>query len=97
MTFSDLKFEPHPVQPYLNTQARHDFPNGYGISVVNGEYAYCDENTYEVGIFKNGHLCYDTSLTSDVLSYQTPEDINNILKVLESYDASVQESNTSFY
>lgn len=97
MTFSDLKFNPHPVQPYFNNQARYDFPNGYGISVVNGECAYCDEDTYEVGILKDGNLCYNTTLTSDVLSYQTPDDIDSILKVLEKYEQTVQEDNSPFY
>lgn len=88
MTFKDLEFKPHPNIDFgFTSQARHDFPNGYGISVVDGPLAYCDEDTYEVGIFYKGHLCYNTSLTSDVLGYQTPEDIDKILDTLEKYES----------
>ncbi len=36
MTFKDLKFKPHPLAPMFSEQAKHNFPNGYGVSVING-------------------------------------------------------------
>jgi hypothetical protein len=54
--------------------------------VVNGDLFYCDsQHPYEVAILKDGYITYNTPLTNDVLGYQTLEDINNILKELESY------------
>lgn len=89
MTFKELVFNPHPAA-YLGfgVQAIHEFPNGYGISVINGKYAHCDDHTYEVAILKDGHLTYDTPLTQDVLNYQTEKDIDNILSFLENYQPS---------
>lgn len=85
MKFKDLVFEKHPVA-LLDLQAFYQFPNGYGVSVINGDYAYCDNGTYEVAIMKNGEVCCDTPLTDDVLRYQTPEEIDEILKEVESYE-----------
>jgi hypothetical protein len=82
VTFDDLQFVPHPLG---GTRARWEFDNGYGISVVHGPLFYCDEDTFEVAILKDDRITYDTPLTNDVLGYQTSEDINNILKELESY------------
>jgi len=89
--FDQIVFEPHPVG-----QGKHGklfLPNGYGISVVRFKIpgsvqygSYCDGNTWEVAILKgtpdNFELCYDTEFTDDVLSYQTEEDIDLILKKL---------------
>lgn len=86
MTFKELNFEPHPLAPVFDQHALVEFPNGYGVSVVNGKSAYCDADTYEVAIMKDGSCCYKTPLTDDVLSYQTPEDIDKILKTVESYE-----------
>lgn len=86
MRFEDLKFKNHRDYPVFDKHARHDFPNGYGISVLTGKHAYCDDNTYEVAIMHNGKLCYNTPLTDDVLGYQTKEDINKILAKLEGYE-----------
>lgn len=85
MKFKDLVFEKHPVA-LLNSQAFHQFPNGYGVSVIDGDYDFCDNGTYEVAIMKDGELCYDTPLTDDVLGYQTPGEIDEILKEVESYE-----------
>lgn len=83
-TFDDLQFESHPLGN--GKWARLFLDNGYGISVVSGPYFYCIEGkSFEVAILKNGQITYDTPLTDDVLGYQTQEDINNIIKELESY------------
>lgn len=81
-TFDNLQFTAHPLG---GKRARLTLDNGYGISVVNGPLFYCNEDSFEVAILKNGQITYDTPLTNDVLGYQTPEDINSILKELESY------------
>lgn len=83
MTFKELEFYPHEV--LSGEHARYTFPNGYGISVVNGPGTYSSKDTYEVGILYDGHLTYNTPLTDDVLSEQTPEDIDTILSTMEKW------------
>lgn len=84
MTFNDLKFRPHEI--FCGIIAAHEFPNGYGISVVESDFTYNDEGTYEVGITHNGYLTYNTPITEDVLGFQTPEDINELLDIIEKWD-----------
>ena len=85
MTFEDLMFTAHPIG--CGIQATIELPNKWGLSVVTGNpHFYCDDNTYEVAILYDGILTYTSGLTDDVLSYQTKEDINNILAELEKYD-----------
>lgn len=83
MTFKELEFYPHEV--LSGEHARYIFPNGYGISVVNGPGTYSSKGTYEVAILYDGHLTYNTPLTDDVLSEQTPEDIDTILSTIEKW------------
>jgi hypothetical protein len=89
--FDNIKFEPHPVGG--GKHGKLFLPNGYGISVVRFKIpgstrygSYCDGNTWEVAILKgtpeNWEICYDTQFASDVLGYQTEDDINEILKKL---------------
>ena len=60
-----------------------EFENNYGISVIKGKHCYQDEGTYEVGILFEGSLTYDTDITSDVLSYQSIDDIDDIINKLQ--------------
>lgn len=93
--FNNIQFEPHPIGNGLH--GKIFLPNGYGLSVVRfmipkwndgpQQYgSYCDDETWEVAILKgtpeNWELCYDTEIATDVMSYQTEEDINCILKKL---------------
>ena len=75
--FKDLVFIPHPIareaqklplylaKEYAEAkQAKMDFENGYGISVLFGSMFYSNGiDTYEVGILKDGILCYATPIT----------------------------------
>lgn len=85
-TFEDLEFQTHPLRcAGYNIMAQYEFTNGYGLSIVNGPNAYCDDETYEVAILHNGEITYDTPLTDDVLTYQTIEDINKLIEVVKQY------------
>lgn len=82
-TFKDLTFKPHGT-PGFRTHATMEFPNGYGISVITGEFSYSDdEHPYEVAVLKNGGLCYDTPITDDVIGYLTADDVTNIMKQIQ--------------
>tara|TARA_B100000900_G_scaffold412154_1_gene433353 strand:- start:1272 stop:1535 length:264 start_codon:yes stop_codon:yes gene_type:complete len=77
--FKDLKFENHPLQPSFNKRVKYTLDNGYGVSIINGSSAYCNDETYEVAILKDEEISYDTEFTDNVLEYQTPEDIDKLL------------------
>jgi hypothetical protein len=88
VTFGDIVFKPHPLGN--GVVGRIFFPGGYGISVtrfklygMHGSYTSDNVEDYEVAILKGNEysweICYDTHFTSDVLGWQTKEDINKIL------------------
>jgi len=82
-TFQDLQFKQHNLNPYFESQAVMNFDNGYGVSVINGKGAYASESTYEVAVLLDGNLCYTSGLTTDVLGYQTEEDVTMIMIKLQ--------------
>jgi hypothetical protein len=56
----------------MGLQWRIDFPNTYGASIVKGPGTYGGpDGLFELGVFKDGNLCYDTKITSDVLGHLT--------------------------
>jgi hypothetical protein len=86
MKFTDLKFVPHPVMGDNNgIQARHFFPNGYGVSVVRfpGSYGY-EQDLYEVAVIQGNEddyeLCYDTSVTDDIMGHRDERDVEIIME-----------------
>lgn len=87
-TFNDLEFTQHSQYPLLDQQALMDFPNGYGISVVTGEHAYANTNTYEVAVLNNDALCYDTPITDDVVGHCTESKVTEIMKQIQKLKKS---------
>ena len=94
MKFSDLNFQPHVNYPDSGIAARHFFPNGYGVSVVQftspyggGSYG-AQEGLYELAVLKGveeeWHICYNTPITDDVMGYLTKEDVETVLNQVES-------------
>lgn len=76
-----IGFENIPEENY-----KFVFPNGYGASVVKGigSYGY-EQGLYELAVLikesdNNYELCYDTSITDNVLGYLTN---NEVLEILE--------------
>jgi len=82
--FTDLVFTPHENFPDA-TQAAFEFPNGYGISVITGGFAYTSPSSpYEIAVVLHGALCYDTLITDDVLGWQTADDVSKRMAQLEA-------------
>lgn len=78
-TFKDLDFKKHHNSLY-STQARLDFNNGYGVSVITGYGAYSNESQpYELAIMYNGELCYNTEITDDVIGYLTESEVTDYM------------------
>ena len=67
-------------------QYKAKFTNGYGASIVQHIFSYGgDEGLWELAVLgKDGYLCYDTPITSDVLGYLSEEEVNEILDQIES-------------
>ena len=89
MIFDDLKFGPHLNGWKDRIQALVFFENGYGASVIRGEYSYGGrKGLYELAVIKGipdeWDLCYDTGLTEDVEGYLTPEDVTSWLNRIEA-------------
>lgn len=89
MTFDDLEFKAHRSMPNA-VQAKVKFDNGYGASVIQGEYSYGGrEGLYELAVTKikedgDWDLCYDSGITEDVEGYLSPEAVTIYLKRIEA-------------
>lgn len=85
-TFNDLVFGQH-INPNIKDtkQARMQFDNGYGISVLlGGDGIYSNGiDTYEVAILYNDELCYDSGLCDDVLGHQTEGEITELMEKIQ--------------
>jgi hypothetical protein len=93
-TFKDLEFKPHPhSKPELPSAdlgivSRIFFENGYGASVVRGQYTYGgSQGLYELAVVKgtaeDSELCYDTPITEDILGYLTEDDVTEALRQIQ--------------
>lgn len=79
--FKDLEFKIHPNGAMIGVQARLDFDNGYGVSVVRGPYTFGgEEGLYELAVMRGGRgPVYDTPVTDDVEGHLTEEDVTNLM------------------
>jgi hypothetical protein len=78
-TFNDLEFKPHSNMDGI--MSRIEFENGYGASIVKGEYTYGGKDgLYELAVLNsNGDLIYDTPITSDVEGYLSETQVTDLL------------------
>jgi hypothetical protein len=84
-TFEDLEFRPHASG--LGVQARMDFYNGYGVSVVMTPYSYGgDRSLYELAVFKDSEIHYNNPVANgDVVGYLRPVDVTDAMKVIQNF------------
>jgi hypothetical protein len=79
-TFNDLDFNPIDMGIGIGIQARINFDNGYGASVIKSPYSYGgNQDLYELAVIKDNAICYDTPVTDDVLGYLTEDDVTKYL------------------
>jgi hypothetical protein len=79
-TFKDIEFKPNPMGEDFGIVSRTQFDNGYEASVVKSDYTYGGKNgLYELAVFKDGEICYDTPITDDVIGYLRPEDVTDVM------------------
>jgi hypothetical protein len=83
-TFKDLKFNEHPNR-LGGVQAIIQFENGYGASVVCTPHTYGgDKGLYELAVLgTDGHLTYDTPITSDVIGYLRDIDVTDVMEKIQ--------------
>jgi hypothetical protein len=83
-TFKDLKFVEHPSH-IEGVQARIQFDNGYGASVVCSPYTYGgDKGLYELAVLDSeGHLTYATPVTDDVIGYLRDIDVTDVMEKIQ--------------
>ena len=68
----EFEFRPH----FQGFQAVAKFDNGFGVSVI----PELDQLHYEVAVLRDGKVCYDSGLNSDVFCFQTVTDVHNIVR-----------------
>jgi hypothetical protein len=87
-TFKDLGFNEHPNLRHADIdgiQARMDFDNGWGVSVVRSSFTYGGKDgLYELAVFKDGHIHYDNPIANgDVIGYLKPEDVTEVMEKIQ--------------
>ena len=83
-TFNDIEFKPNPMGEDFGIVSRTQFDNGYEASVVKSEFTYGGKDgLYELAIFKDGSICYDTPITDDVIGYLRPEDVTDVMERIQ--------------
>jgi hypothetical protein len=84
-TFSDLRFNTHPMG--VGVHALMDFDNDYGVSVVKTPYTYGgDRGLYELAVIKGGEIHYDNPVAKgDVVGYLRPEDVTDAMLVIQKF------------
>lgn len=66
------------------------FDNGYGASVIQNQLSYGgNEGFWELAVLKfakdgEWNLCYDTDITHNVIGWQSPEEIDELLKRIQA-------------
>lgn len=61
------------------------FPNGYTASVARNAITYGHEQgLWEIAVMHNGKYIFDTPVTYDVLGWQTPEDVDEVLEQIRN-------------
>ena len=83
-TFKDIIFKSNPMGEDFGIVSRTIFDNGYEVSVVKSQYTYGgDIGLYELAVFKDGNICYDTPITNDVIGYLRPIDVTEVMEKIQ--------------
>jgi hypothetical protein len=72
----------------------YEFENGYGASIVRFKIRYgslgsygsytSNEQEWELAVLYQGHLCYDTPITDDVMGHLLEDDVEKILEQIKN-------------
>ena len=91
-TFADLQFVSHPSLAMGGVVARVNFPNGYGASVIMGDFSYGgNRGLYELAVLKSDDICYDTPIASDVIGYLTRDEVSDVMRRIQELEPEAVE------
>jgi hypothetical protein len=69
-------------------QEHHQYPNGYGASVISNLDSYGGrDGLYEIAVTHGSAICYSTAVTNDVIGYQTNADVSTVLAEIQALPA----------
>jgi len=91
-SISDIDFLPHAVMPG-SSRAYVTFANGYGASIITGEYFYTDaSNPYELAVFHDGRINFTHGIedNDDVFGYCDEARVLHLLKLISELPANPQ-------
>jgi len=83
---------PHPAM-LGGRHRQYRFDNGYGASVIRFPYSYGRPDKWELAVLRfdgpdcDGHLCYSTEVTGDVIGHLSDEDVEKVLGQIKSLPA----------
>ena len=69
---------------------REFYPNGYGVSVICHDSSYGLELAVLKGNKESSHICYDTPITSDVLTHLTIKALYEICKRVKALPSCIK-------
>ena len=81
-------------QVHGGTQRVYKFDNGFGASVVSHSFSYSSEDgKYELAVLRfegdSFELTYDTSITSGVIGYLKPSEVDELLEKIEKLQSYI--------
>jgi len=83
-SFKDLVFTKLD-EPYNGKQAKMQFDNGFGISVVSHNWSYGGpQGMYEIAVLDSDDcITYDTPITNDVIGWLSKRDVSRVMKDIQ--------------
>lgn len=88
---SEYSFQCHRMERFGDDayQILIDFPNGFGLSVVQHSGAYCTlgADSFEYALLQDGQLVY-TPEVPDVVGWQTAEEVMKFANEVELWDSN---------
>jgi len=82
---------------YTHNQVVFKFPNGYGASLIQGDYTYGgDQGLFEIAVLiftpdNKWEICYDTHITDDTLGYLTEDEVLDTLQNIYNLKPLLEE------
>lgn len=94
-----VKEQPHPSEIIGGVQRIYRFPNGFGLSAVNGSRLHVYPFAWEIAVLKGvkedgsgwAELTYETRLTNDVEVFITDDEANNFIRRAAKEIGDIQE------
>jgi len=78
----DWNVKTYPIHDGVGKEFK--FENGYGASIVKHSFSYGGKKgLWELAVLKDGELCYDTPITSDVIGHLNDPEVDRLLEEIK--------------